>query len=281
MALACNLLTSIGGTPQIKDAVPTYPGKLPLGVHGDLTVSLCGLCDETLKVFMEIERPSHPGHFEALHAQEELAKVDRDEGIGSDDFTIGELYDHILAAFKRQKPKMSVDRQITGPLAWFVVKDLDDVAKAIDTIQEQGEGSEKAPGSPEDLSHYFRFAEVLERKKLVQDKETGLWDFKTPIAFDLEEDVWPVGTVPQGGYTPENCDDPQVLDLLRRFNLLFSKLLDQLDLVWKDEGGQAMLWHAIETMFSLQKYALPLMQIKRPDGKTYGPDFRYIPENER
>lgn len=282
MALACNMLTSIGGTPEINTAVPQYPGKLPLGVHKKLTVSLSGLCDETLKVFMEIERPNHPGHFEALKMQEELEKVDEEAGMDKGDFTIGEFYADILAAFKRQNPKFSVDRQITGPLSWFIIKDLEDVEKAIRTIQDQGEGSEESPDmGGEGLSHYFRFAEVLERKKLVLDEETGLWDFKTPIDFDLEEDVRPVGTVPEGGYNSDNVSNPEVLELIRLFNVSYSKLLDQLDSVWKNDDGQARLWQAIETMFSLQRYALPLMQIQRPDGKHYGPDFRYIPENER
>lgn len=282
MALACNLLTAIGGTPEIKLGVPHYPGKLPMGVHPELTVSLCGLCDDTIKAFMEIERPNHPGHFEALHMKKELEKASLDKDPDSNDFTIGELYGKILEAFKRQNPTMSVERQISGPLSWFVIKNLDDVERAINIIETQGEGSEESPSSTsDDLSHYFRFAEVLERKKLEFDEKTQTWDFKTPIAFDLQEDVWPVGVVPEGGYTSKNVDHPEVLELIRGFNLAYSKLVDQLDVVWKTDDGQAALWHAIETMFSLQKYALPLMRIQRPDGMNYGPDFRYIPENER
>src|SRR5262249_36943662 len=29
MGLACNMLTTIGGTPQIDSGIPTYPGPLP------------------------------------------------------------------------------------------------------------------------------------------------------------------------------------------------------------------------------------------------------------
>ncbi|NMO90363.1 ferritin-like domain-containing protein [Actinomycetospora sp. TBRC 11914] len=45
MATACNLLTAIGGTPQINTAaaVPQYPGPLPGGVHPGLTIPLSGL----------------------------------------------------------------------------------------------------------------------------------------------------------------------------------------------------------------------------------------------
>jgi len=283
MALACNMLTAIGGQPEIKTAVPVYPGKLPGGVHPELTIPLTGLDDDSLEAFMEIERPKHPGHFESLEAREDLDAVAKDEGGDDpDDFTIGEFYDEILAAFERLKPTISTDRQITGPLAWFVIKDLADVKRAIDTIETQGEGSSGTPDSSEgNLSHYFRFAELRERKKLVKDPDTGKWDFKDPIEFDMDNDVWPVGEVPVGGYTDEVVEDEEVRRLLRGFNLTYSKMLDLLDTVWKTDGGQANLWHAIETMFALEKFSRPLMEIERPDGKNYGPDFRYIPEDER
>jgi len=283
MALACNMLTAIGGQPEIKTAVPVYPGKLPGGVHPELTIPLTGLDDDSLEAFMEVERPKHPGHFESLEAREDLDAVAKDEGGDDpDDFTIGEFYDEILAAFERLKPTISTDRQITGPLAWFVIKDLADVKRAIDTIETQGEGSSGTPDSSEgNLSHYFRFAELRERKKLVKDPDTGKWDFKDPIEFDMDNDVWPVGKVPPGGYTDEVVEDEEVRRLLRGFNLTYSKMLDLLDTVWKTDGGQANLWHAIETMFALEKFSRPLMEIERPDGKNYGPDFRYIPEDER
>jgi Mn-containing catalase len=42
LGLACNMLTSIGGTPAINTpaAVPKYPGGLPGGVHPGLTIQL-------------------------------------------------------------------------------------------------------------------------------------------------------------------------------------------------------------------------------------------------
>src|SRR6476659_4084113 len=42
MTLACNILNAIGGHPVLADAafVPTYPGDLPMGVAGGLTVHL-------------------------------------------------------------------------------------------------------------------------------------------------------------------------------------------------------------------------------------------------
>ncbi len=60
MALACNMLTGLGCVPKINDPkmVPSYPGKIPGGVHPELTVSLSGLSDASLDAFIAIEAPS-------------------------------------------------------------------------------------------------------------------------------------------------------------------------------------------------------------------------------
>ena len=60
MALACNMLTALGRVPKINDPkmVPSYPGKIPGGVHPELTVSLSGLSDASLDAFIAIEAPS-------------------------------------------------------------------------------------------------------------------------------------------------------------------------------------------------------------------------------
>ena len=102
MALTCNMLASIGGEPQIAKPgfVPQYPGKLPGGVHPELNVGLTALSPESLKVFLEIERPhTVVGHD---HGEEE-----EDEGTSPEaeqDTTIGEFYEEIRAAFQQIKP---------------------------------------------------------------------------------------------------------------------------------------------------------------------------------
>src|SRR5437867_1950434 len=59
MGLACNLLVALGGSPSLNapDAVQSYPGKLPGGVHPGLDVSLQRLSLEQLNVFLTIEYP--------------------------------------------------------------------------------------------------------------------------------------------------------------------------------------------------------------------------------
>lgn len=281
MALVCNMLVAIGGEPKIVGAVPSYPGKLPLDVHPELTIPLAGLSEKQLDVFMEIERPKHPGHHVSLATAKEIKREDPTPEKG--DATIGEMYDHTRESFHRLNPTMSTEHQITGPLAWMVVRNLDEVDKAIGTITQQGEGSDgPADTGSDDLAHYYRFAEMIEKKQLVYDKGRDAFSFETPIDLDYARDVWPMGSVPEGGYTDLVVSDPEVRRLVRGFNATYSKLLDFLQAAWSKRGGQAMFWHAIETMFALESYARPLMQIPRPDGAgNYGPDFRYIPSDER
>ena len=60
MSLACNMLTAIGRVPRINhpNAVPRYPGHIPGMVHPELRVTLSGLTDASLDVFIAIEAPS-------------------------------------------------------------------------------------------------------------------------------------------------------------------------------------------------------------------------------
>jgi hypothetical protein len=278
LALASNLLAAIGGTPRFNVGNPTYPTKLPLGVHPKLTVTLQGLSPGALDLFLAIERPDNPDYKQWLTG---ASDVDVDGAQGSD-FTIGMFYDQIQHAFHRLNPVLSTDHQMSGPLAWMVVKNLDDVDEAIGIIKHQGEGSWGSPdeGHDDHLAHFFRFAEMKVGKKLVRDSKTGQWSFATPITFDLGRDVWPVGEVPAGGYS--GISDPEVCRLLRGFNLAYSKLLDFFQAAWSQPGGQAMLVHAIAVMFELPEFTTPLMRIQRPDDdKNYGPEFRYIPAKER
>lgn len=285
LALAANMLVSIGGRPKLASAAPAYPGSLPLDVHPELVVHLGALSPTTLETFLEIERPHHPGHHIALNAarvlEAEHLRIERADAPA--DRTIGEFYEHILESFRRLTPAMSTAHQVTAPLATMVVKDVDDVARAIGIIMREGEGSDgPADTGAYNLAHYYRFAEIMEGKKLVQNESTGDYAFVTPIDFDMVEGVWPMAPVPEGGYALDGIADDEVRRLVLGSNIAYSRLLDLLQGVWASDGGQGALWHAIDAMFELEKYAKPLMQIPRPGGDgNYGPDFRYLPPEQR
>lgn len=273
LALVCNMLVSIGGEPEISSAAPTYPSKLPLGVHPELTVPLGRFSPKMLQVFMEIERPEHI---------DPMAEIAGHEAEDHADFTIGQLYGKLLTAFRELDPEFSQDRQVTGPLSWIPILSLADVEEAIDIIETQGEGS---VGKPEErhghLAHYWRFYEMFHLKRWEKGRD-GTWGLGTPIAFDFDADVWPMADIPEGGYRLDPTLEPDAAHLLRQFNITYSNLLDYLQATWSGPSGQAMILKAIEAMFELERYAKPLIRMPRPEGGlNYGPDFRYIPALER
>jgi hypothetical protein len=162
MALACNLLTSIGGDPDLKSALPRYPGPLPGDVHPGLQVGLQGLTRELVEnVFMQIECP------------EKLAQP-----VAEGYPTIGDFYDAVLAQF-RKLPEGSITgrRQVTAMGGRvFPVNSLADAERAIHGIKRQGEGSGRSPAvAPGELAHYYRFAEIVHGKEFI--KCENKWDF--------------------------------------------------------------------------------------------------------
>lgn len=255
MGLACNMLTSIGGQPRMtgEEFVPKYPGPLPGGVRPGLTVYLASFSKEILEVFMQIELPENGPV--ALAASAETYP------------TIGAFYTAILEAFRRL-PEGSItgQGQITGSLGLFAIDTLEDAEKAINTIKEQGEGTSQSPESGDEMAHYYKFAEILHRHRLIE--EDGKWAYKgEEIPFPENEDVWPVAEIPRGGY--EESQD---------FDVLYSNLLRQLEAAWQGTVG---LSEAIYIMYAMGEPALKLMSTPLPSGKgNYGPSFLWIDPRE-
>lgn len=264
MALACNLLTALGGTPALNDpqALPVYPGELPGGVHQGLVVSLQALSKDAAKTFMDIELPQKPLAFATA---ETFA-------------TIGEFYQAILDAFIQHQPPLSQDRQQEGALGLFKISTLDHVRQAIALIQHQGEGSDTSPEDtgPGDLAHYYRFGEIFHERVLQQDA-SGKWDF-TGAPMPLPE-VWPMAPVPLGGHQQADVN-PDVWQLLEQFDRAFTSLLSQLQAAWQT-GDDSHLDDAISTMImtppGLRAIAIALMQKPITGGPgNYGPCFRLV-----
>lgn len=269
LAFVANMLRSIGGIPRFNTDVPEYPGKLPRAVHPDLVVRLCGLSKPALKAFMQIEHPESivpHGHF-----AERVRKEAR---------TIGHFYAGIDRAFKDLRPTIKTDHQIAGPLATAIIQSVEDVHIAIKVIRGQGEGSNGTPfdSGPDDLAHYYRFEELYDGRRLEYDACSKSPVHGAPIQWP---DCWPMKATPRGGYKEKAVPEDAWL-LLKRFDEIYSQMLDHLQNAWTADG-QASFLRAIELMFALEAHAKPLMRIQVPgDSKhTLGPCFRYIPESSR
>lgn len=292
MALACNMLTGIGGCPQISTVPPTYPTKLPGGLHKTLSVDLEGLNDESLITFMTIELPHRL--FELDDRDDwDANRLTRIPRATDNNTTIGEFYECVAETFEFLKPDLNQDYQVTGPLAWSNIGDVRSVKWAIKVISHQGEGSTETPfehdNDTTDLAHFYRFEELFMEAKLVwmevnDDKVKG--KFRKGEERKLP-DAWPVGKVPKGGYLDKHlkglkpATKKDVQYHLRRFDEVYTRLLNELQATWSG-GGQRTLIAAYQTMFELETFARPLMEIEIPggDGKTYGPCFRYLEGEE-
>jgi hypothetical protein len=262
MGLACNMLTALGGAPQLKtpDAVPVYPGALPGGVNPELIVPLGGLTKDLLAVFMQVEFPAD-------------GPVEDEDGGDGEVPTIGDFYTAIQLAFDTLQPALSPDRQLEGPLGLRRLGTLDAVRDSIALIKRQGEGSKMSPEDtgPSDLAHFYRFGEMFHGRRLQRDPETGEFRFDGP---DLPfPEVFPMALVPEGGYRREDVTD-EVARLLEQFDRDYTTMLGQLQTAW-ERGDRTALRAAVLTMLGLRDPAVSLMQITIPGREaTYGPCFR-------
>ncbi|MER7485544.1 ferritin-like protein [Streptomyces sp. NPDC126497] len=278
MGLACNMLTTIGGEPQIADGsrVPVYPGPLPGGVQPGLTVSLMGLSKEALDMYSRIERPDDP-------VTEEL----------EEHTSIGAFYQAILEAFRSRPELIKGTRQLTRNMSSHgagnnIVRlaSLDDVEAAVKIIKEQGEGTAASPENPfpgdtGELAHFYAFREIFHGRRLIRVPGD-------PTRFDFQGDeihlprTLPMGTVPAGGWEQGGVPVPaDVRTNLDTFNRHYSALLRFLQGAWRAEQPNTaaqMLGRAVAHMFDLGEPARALMRTPLPDGsgRTYGPEFRYV-----
>ena len=284
MGLACNMLTAIGGKPDIKGTVPTYPVKgLPGKVLEELRIELKGVSlrdedeDDALRLFMKIEKPRKP-----------LAVM-------SSDRTIGEFYRDIRAAFEniyRNKPNLSGGgRQVTcriGGDELFAVTRLQDALKAIDIITEQGEGTAKRPTGtqdPADLAHYYRFGEYWHgrrMRKLPQPVDGKEWDFggdkiKRAPLYQLQ-------AVPAGGWG--TAPGTAIRKALDACNDAFTEMVLELQEDWtpsRNRGSGHQSPGPIGAMVTLNQRVRDLVTLQKGElgDPRYGPEFQMVPHIQR
>ncbi|MFD0272632.1 ferritin-like protein [Kitasatospora sp. NPDC127111] len=280
LGLACNMLTTVGGTPVLASTavVPPYPCPLPGGVRPQgLTVYLGGLTRESVRMYSEIEKPVDP-------------LAESTEAFPS----IGAFYDAIHRAFRQPGLTIRGTRQRDTDLGHgsgnrvFPLTALAEVEQAIQVIKEQGEGTSRSPDDPTagdgELAHYYTFRQIYRGRRLVRvQQDPPRFDFTgDPIPLPAAR---PMAVVPRGGWAADPSTapvDPAVKDLLGTFNTTFSDLLRSLELAWTVEDPEKADGHlndAIGFMFGLGGPAVELMEKPLPNdpAKYYGPEFRYVP----
>jgi hypothetical protein len=281
MALACNVLNAIGGSPVIDkpDFVPTYPGHLPGGVEGSLVVGLEPFSKPLVEnVFTVIEQPEHPKDFKTRVLA--LLTFDAD----AEPVTIGEFYAKILEGLEKLPGDVwnhHEELQVFGPPALPEVTKVTDFASAktaIDVIVDQGEGTTKSPLDPESgaPAHYYRFMEIVKGRSLVPTGNPPPDDFAyagDPIPFD-KDGVYPLVVNPKAAHYPAGS---AARTACNTFNYTYTALLRSLHATFN--GSPQLLGQAIGAMFSLLDQVRALMAVSLGDGTNAGPSFEYQPVN--
>ncbi|MGV9457111.1 ferritin-like domain-containing protein [Streptomyces sp. NPDC003635] len=278
LGLAGNMLTTIGAVPRLGDVhtVPKYPGPLPGGVRPSLTVFLSGLSKESLDLFAQIEEPDGP----VTEAQSHTS--------------IGAFYTAILEAFQNHAELITGAHQLERDMrhhgagnSLVALHSLADVEAAIEVIKEQGEGTSGSPQNPhpgvtDELAHFYVFRELFHGRKLIKVAENpDKWEFAGDVI--AMPGTRPMGTVPSGGWGApgQPTPDADTQDLLDRGNQAYSRMLDLLEDAWQANDPATatnLLDEAVDKMRDLKgpARALMLREVPGGNGKTYGPEFRYI-----
>jgi hypothetical protein len=230
-ALAGNMLTAIGGTPNIANAgfIPAYPTNvLPGGIPQKLPVDLQPLSSSQLQVFMQIEYPEFPPI--AL--------------IGNPPATIGAFYDTIATGFTTVNPAIVPNANFVNMGEAVQITSIADALAAIARIKSEGEGTQGSPDQPPadgaQFAHYYVFKEILVGKTLVQNG--GVWSF-TGADIQFPKKVF---SFSQSNIAP----DPSI-----PFNQALSQLLSELQTCWTSNQRPS-----IGAMFTLQSLAQGLIQ---------------------
>lgn len=279
MSLACNMLKSIGGVPELSTAavVPSYPNHLPGGVKPGLQVALSGFSKQSLETFMAIEEPEKDISMLEGRALEEVFP------------RIGAFYDAIERAFYDCQPDISRAGQIDGyfgevrsPGGHDVPKNigtLADVSAAIALIKDQGEGTSKSPFDSDsgELAHYYRFKEIAVGRKIVFVENRGWVHAGEEVKMP---ECWPVAQVPAGGYSRDGVP-PQTWQSMQEFDEIYTRTLRLLGNAWR-LGDQGDFHRALEMMMArLPTLARDIMQVpiaNRPF--NYSPSFRLFLTSE-
>jgi hypothetical protein len=311
VALACNLLNAVGGEPALDRPgfVPRYPDHLPGGFVPDLTVSLRRCSLEQLRLFSVIEQTEGTidgddasqidvrdivlessgaiaGNRRSRRVGEAVNLLEqsyaRNEGAPR---TVGGLFRRIartIIELERSGQLVFVgdpSRQLT-PAVWpgapgrlYRVDDTSSALLAIHEILSQSGGTplDEPSDDRHELSHYFRFQEIVEGRHVLRST-TGEWVFEgCPIPFD------PDGVFPMVDNPDTSALDPSspagMASML--FDQTYADLLRSLHRAVN--GSPSRINDAIGLMSSLRVQATQLMAlpISVDSPVTAGPSFQF------
>ncbi|HVX41612.1 MAG TPA: ferritin-like protein [Gemmatimonadaceae bacterium] len=273
-ALAANVISSLGVTPQFAANLMTYPGTLP----GHVTtgpyayqVGLIPLSTDAINTFLKIEMPE----WDVPSAQHVNS--------GGDWITIAAFYDGVIAQLQALpagsfgKGTQLPRSDNPGPGRLVNVNSLQAAVEAIDIIVDQGEGHKPPPPPPPDqppdmsyqlddqheVAHYYQFQTI--------------GGYFTANQIDAATDLYPVIPNPNAAqYTA------QQQQLNTAFNALYTQLIDSLQYAYT-QPAPSVFGGATGLMNQLAQAAAQLRNAGFVPGTQYvaGPTFTYLGTNRR
>ncbi|HTZ44434.1 MAG TPA: ferritin-like protein [Jatrophihabitans sp.] len=282
MAIACNLMNAIGGSPDIDNPlfIPAYPGPLPMGVRSGLTVGLEKLTRRLVHdVFMSIEEPEQPLDIPVTAAPAGYQLLATEPPSFA---TIGDFYHAIAEKLVEFGPSVITGdpaKQVSDPRWYpetelFPILTLDDALRGIDIIVEQGEGTTTSPLDLEgQLAHYYRYAELVYGRRLIQtDTEPG-WAYAGAFIPIEQAGVWDIVTDAKAADYPP---DSHARVLADAFNAAYTQLLRCLHRTFNGETDALSM--AISVMVEMHLTAQKLVATPVPGTSQYAaPTFEYSP----
>jgi hypothetical protein len=284
MAIVCNMLAALGGSPQVSKIQIRFPVTgLPGGTEPDLHVGLAQYSKNQLRNFLRIETP------------QSLLRGHRDETYP----TIAALYRSIREAIVVNAEAVRAAVQAGGPahqvgddigfttIAYQPgVDPVETLCAAIDEILEQGEGASAGDlitttASESEESHYAKFASLYHGAQYQDpDPPVGLSPATEHLFFQGRAIGWPevVNTlaVPADGYAKLLALDPAAAAVtkdLEAFDNAFSSVLASLDSAWN--GPAAVAWKTLGaavhgmvdlrvlSCFNIMRYEVPAELVAR------------------
>ena len=247
MAIACNILAALGGSPRIKDLCLSSRAMDCPGVPTDLYVGLAKVSPPQLKNFLRIEMPTTllPAEFktETYPTISKLYDAIRE--------AIEANADEVRAAIKHSITQGGPPNQIGDNIGFTTItykeneNPLPQLYSAIDAILVEGEGSSAdsllADASEEgEESHYCKFAEIYYGRRyqspvppipLTRETESQFFQGYQLLAPKVTNTLF----VPSDGYQRALKLDPNgaaVEQSLLDFDQVYSGIMSELDAMW-------------------------------------------------
>jgi Ferritin-like len=274
MAIAANVLNALGGRPIIggPDFIPLYPAKLPMSIGAGLVVGL-EPCSIALirSIFMTIEAPEFPLQFPTA------AEVEIEFS------TIGAFYRAVIVKLGELGESAFIgnpDRQVILGAGFptdrlFQINSVATATKALNWVVEDGEGTNTRPlDASEELAHYYRFAEIVQGRKLIPDASVpeGYSYGGAAIEFDATR----VFDIPDNPKASDYVAGTFARGLIDEFNVAYTQVLADLQLTF--DGHPSNIRQSNQSMVQLRSMAEDTMSFIDPaTGRSVGISFEYTP----